>query len=185
MTSSVHVHTHKHTLLCLLSSSAVCFTILTILTRQTLSTRFHMAKTSTTSQPIRIAVQDPRVKAAGTNLTVSHEAKRLTAMTSGLKCSPSTAEATVQIIDYPNKWIIAQNLNLLRHPVTALRVDRCTTGSAARTGLDTTCPHNGFPHLMERRGPMGTTAYQFQNTVGRYDQQESKNIFLNVNIYVV
>lgn len=48
-----------------------------------------------------------------------------------------------------------------------------------------THPHNGFSHLMERRGQMGTTAYRFQNTVERYDQQELKNIFLNVNIYVV
>lgn len=181
----MYTYTHTHTLLCLLSSSAVCFTILTILTHQTLSTRCHMAKTSTTSQPMRIAVQDPRVKAAGTNLTVSHEAKRLTPMTSGLKCTPSTAEAPVQIIDYRNKWIIVQTLNLLRHPVTALRVDWCTTGLAAQTGLDTTHPHNGFLHLMEHRGQMGTTAYQFQNTAERYDQQESKNIFLNVNVYVV
>lgn len=142
--------------------------ILTTLTRQTLSTRCHMAKTSTTSQPIRIAMQDPRVKAAGTNLTVGNEAKRLTAMTSGLKCSPA------QIIDNLNKRLIVQTLNLLCHPVTALRVDRCTTDSAARTGLDTTRLHSGFLHLMECRGQMGTTAYQFQNTEERYDQQASK-----------
>lgn len=74
-TSMIYV-THTHTNSSSISPTELSFIILTILPRQTLSTRCHNAKTTTAPQLIRITTWDtsisPQVEAAVTTATGTH-----------------------------------------------------------------------------------------------------------------
>lgn len=110
------------------SPSGLSFIILTILARQTPSTRFHRAKTTATPRPTRTTTWDLSVclqveaavtKADGTHPAMSHGADPLTGATLALKPNPQRVQVSVQVKDCLNDWLISQTLNQLTHQVMA------------------------------------------------------------------
>lgn len=133
----------------LLFSSGMSFTIHSI---WTLSTTNHRTKITIASQPIKMqnCSKCLQVKVTGIDIILRHKATHLSATNSATNCSPATAK----IKGYLGQWFRVRTLNLLSHPVIALRVDHPIIDSAA---------HKCFHLLMEFRGPMRRD-HQVQNT---------------------